>query len=163
MKNKSILIAIAAISAVVAGYFLLQTEEGRIKRQFDKLTEVVGKNPQEGNTATAIKMLSLGNLLCEKVEIEIKGFPENGENSSESLVSLATRGRNVFTSINIKLLDIETEVLSKDTATSRCSVRVNLSSQSYSMDEIRSFKADMKKIDGKWLFAAFREDELLVK
>lgn len=164
MKNFLLyrVIPLLAIATVVAAYFLLQTETGKIKGQFKNLAEAVNKPQGEGNTSTAIKMFSLGNLLCENVHVNIKNFPYNENLSSETLVSLASRGRAYFESISITILDVETTVNNNE-ATSRCAAKIILNSPNYNINEIRNFKAELKKIDGTWKFEAFKEDEIIVK
>ena len=111
----------------------------------------------------AAKMMSLGNYLTENVSLGIRDIPMWNELTSEEIVSLATRGRGFIDELHITIVDVETDILSKEKAKSRCTAKVRLRSKSkeHNYDEVRTFSSDLVKIDGKWRFASFKEDELI--
>jgi len=165
MKLKNWLISITITVAVVAvGWFFFRpTEQQRIRRQFFSLAEAVSKNPQEGNAANAMKMLSLGNLITDNVSIELRDFPYNGEISAESVISLATRGRALFDVISIEILEVETTLEPPDQATSRCVLKATLKSTNYNDSAVRHVMTKLRKIDNQWRFTGVQEDDLLKK
>lgn len=159
MKSKILgaFVVLAVVSAIV--YYSLQSEQRKIRKQFVALTESISKEQDEGNSALAIKMMTLVNLLCDEVCVDINDFPFGTQFSSEELVSLATRGRTQFSVIKISLLDIETEILSENTARSAAAVKVYITSKGINRnyDEIRNVTAKLQKIDKKWKFSSFEE------
>jgi hypothetical protein len=164
MGYKNWLVIIAIITAVAGAWFWLRpTEQQRIRKQFLNLADAISKNPQEGNAATAMKMLALGNLLDEKVTIDLRDFPYNGDNSAETIVSLASRGRALFNTITIDILDLETVLEQPDQATSHCVLKATLLSDSYQDSTVRHVLTSLRKVDNTWRFQAVREDDILQK
>lgn len=153
------------VVGVAAGLFfwLRPSEEKRIRKQFRRLSEAVAKSGDEGNASTAMKMLALGNLLHEQVDIDVRDFPYNGEQSAETLVSLASRGRSYFRGISVDIYDIEVILIDHELADARCVVHVAVDSENYRDSDVRHFMASLAKVDKTWRFTGFREDELLRK
>ena len=164
MKKTLLIVLVLLISGAVA-FYLLRSERHKIKQQFKALAECVSKESGEGNIAMAAKMMSLGNYLADNVALGIRDLPMFQEMSSEEIVSLATRGRGFIDELHISIVDVETDILSNEKAQSRCTAKVRLRSKSreYDYDEIRTFASDLVKIEGKWRFASFKEDNLLKK
>ena len=163
--KKTLLIVLALLIAGIAAFYLLRSEKHIIKKQFRGIAECVSKESGEGNIAMAAKMMSLGNYLTESVVLGIRDLPMFQEMTSEEIVSLATRGRGFIDELKITIVDVETDILSKEKARSRCTAKVRLRSKSkeYDYDELRTFSSDLVKIEGKWRFASFKEDELIKK
>ena len=163
--KKTLLIVVALLIAGALAFYVFRSEKQRIKKQFKALAECVSKESGEGNIAMAAKMMSLGNYLADNVSLDIRDLPMFHEMTSEEIVSLATRGRGYIDELHISIVDVETDLLTKEKAQSRCTAKVRLRSKSreYDYDEVRTFASDLVKIDGKWRFASFKEDNLIKK
>lgn len=159
------LLKLLLVAGVAAGlfYWLRPSEEKRIRKQFQRLCEAIEKSGDEGNASAAVKMFALGNLLHEQIDISIRDFPYNGEQSAETLISLATRGRSFFRTISVDIYDIEVILIDHELADARCVARVAVESDNYRDHGVRHFMASLAKIDKSWQFTGFREDELLRK
>lgn len=159
------LLQLLLVAAVAAGlfYWLRPSDEKRIKKQFQRLSEAVAKHGEEGNASTAIKMFALGNLLNDQVDIRIRDFPFNGEQSADTLISLASRGRSYFRRIEVDIYEIEILLHDHEQADARCVARVSVESDQYRDHGVRHFMASLAKVDKEWKFIGFREDELLTK
>jgi len=153
--KKILLPILVLLIAGVSAFYLLRSEKHIIKKQFRGIAECVSKESGEGNIAMTAKMFALGGYLANNVIISIRDLPWIHEMSSEDIVSLATRGRGFIDELKITIVDVETDILSKEKARSRCTAKVRLRSKSkeYDYDELRTFSSDLVKIDGKWHFA----------
>ncbi len=164
--KKYIEIGLAVVVLACILYYVCQSETRKVRKQFLAIANAVSKPSGEGNIAMGVKMTTLSNLLNDKVVISIKDFPFNSEMPADELVSLTTRGRSYFDYMEITILDVETEFTSKTTAVSRCAAKVRTRSRTgdYNYDEVREFTSDLVKGENKkWLFASFKQDELLKK
>ena len=164
--KKYIEIGLAVVVLACILYYVCQSETRKVHKQFLAIANAVSKPSGEGNIAMGVKMTALSNLLNDKVVISIKDFPFNSKMPADELVSLATRGRSYFDYMEITILDVETEFTSKTTAVSRCAAKVRSRSRTgdYNYDEVREFTSDLVKGENKkWLFASFKQDELLKK
>jgi hypothetical protein len=167
-KNKQLwypLFKLLLVVGVAAGLFfwLRPSEEKRIRKQFQRLSEAIAKSGDEGNASAAVKMLALGNLLHEQIDIDVRDFPYNGEQSAETLVSLVSRGRSYFRRIAVEFYDIEVMLVDHELADARCVVQVAVESDNYRDSGVRHFMASLAKVDKTWKFTGCREDELLRK
>ncbi|MBQ6474561.1 MAG: hypothetical protein IJJ33_21450 [Victivallales bacterium] len=164
MTLKKILFALLALAVIggVCWWLFHEDEETRVRSRFHVLAEAVGKQAGEANHTTAYKVLTMGGLFAEKVSISIRQFPYNGANTSEELVSLIARGRSMCTSISISVPGMEVAI-EGDRASVRCEGRAYITVNSQTYDEKRSFIARLAKVEGKWLFTDFEDDNLLKK
>lgn len=164
--KKYIEIGLAVVVLGFLAYYFFQGEARKVRKQFTAIANAVSKPSGEGNIAMGVKMATLANLLNDTVVISIKDFPFNSEMPADELVSLASRGRTYFDYMEITILDVETEFTSKTTAVSRCAAKVRTRSKTgdYNYDEVREFTSDLVKGENKkWLFASFKQDDLLKK
>lgn len=164
MKRIVILVLLIGIVAGFLWFWIGNSEDKKIRKQFAKLAENVTKEPGEGNISMVRKMQWLGSLFANSCDIDIPKSYLSGTYSPKDIVSNATRARMGFSSLKLEFYDIKINLTGKNTAnvvfTGRLSGVVN---NDKSADEIRELDAVIKKIDGKWLFSSFKVVEVLEK
>ena len=160
MLKRILLVVVLLVAAAVAVYLLTNTETRRIRKQLNAIADAVSKEEGEGNIAMVYKMQVLGNLLADHVTVRFKDYPYVGETSGAELVSLATRGRTYFKMLSITVAEAEIEIYAEGKARARCIAEV-VSEGHHRYNEKHYFDAELAKIDGKWRFTSFHEDELL--
>lgn len=147
------------------GCRFLQNDKRLVKRQLTEICQDVSKEPDEGNTTAALKMLSLGNRLGNSIEIQVHGIPLGGFLSGEELMAQVNRARLQLDRIHVQLLDDVITVQGNE-ADIDCVLRVKAASarHNYKMEDDFHLQILLKKNeDGKWLFQAFKEGPLLQK
>ena len=114
-KTKFVLQMVILLALLGAGlwYRYLRSDSFKIKRQLNGLCEDLRKGIAEGNTSTALKTVSLGNRLDDRVTIRVHDIPIAGEFSAEEIVSHASRARLSCQIIDVRLLD-STVTIEKD-------------------------------------------------
>ena len=162
LKKFLLALLVVAVAVGVCWWLFHEDEETRVRSRFHLLAETVGKQPGEANHTTAYKVLTMGGLFAEKVSVSIRQFPYNGTNTSEELVSLIARGRAMCSSISLSVPGMEVSI-EGDRALVRCEGRAFITVNSHTYDEKRSFIAKLAKVEGKWLFTDFEDDNLLKK
>lgn len=164
MTLKKILLTLLFLAVVggVCWWLFHEDEETKVRGRFHALAEAVGKQPGEANHTTAYKVLAMGGFFAEKISINIRQFPYNGASTSEELVSLIARGRTMCTSISLSIPGMEVSI-DGDKALVRCEGRAFITVNNHSYDEKRNFIAKLAKVEGKWLFYEFEDDNLLKK
>ena len=164
MKKIVISVLLLGIVAGILWFWLGNTDDKKIRKQFARLAENVTKEPKEGNISMVCKMQGLGTLFANSCDIDIPKSHFSGTYSPEEIVSNTTRGRIRFSSLKLEFYDIKINITGENTAsvvfTGRLSGIVN---NDKSDDEIRELDAAMEKVDGKWLFSSFKVVEVLEK
>ena len=138
-KTKFVLQMVILLALLGAGlwYRYLRSDSFKIKRQLNGLCEDLRKGIAEGNTSTALKTVSLGNRLDDRVTIRVHDIPIAGEFSAEEIVSHAS-------------------------ALADCVFRARAVSDENAMDD--EFHVDIvlvKNSSGEWRFRSFKESKIL--
>lgn len=167
MKNFKLILQIVLILAVIgvwASCKYLRSEEHKIKKQLIAICEDVSKSSrQEGNTTAAFKVVALGNRLADHVEVSVHGIPISGGFSGEELMSHVTRARMYVDDLLVHVRD-QIVTIDGDNASIDCVIHANAHAQDYSLDEDYHLILSLERNkDGKWLFNAFHENEILQK
>lgn len=163
---KQIVISIIVIAVAVAAWFYFFPSEKKIVlKQMDKMIESINKADDEGNIAAAAKNLAFGALLNDKEEINITidEFPYNGSHSASELASLAAQGRLYCVSIDIAIKGADVEIKDNVATVNFTAAFTVITKFGGKYEEIRPFITTLKKIDKKWKFTTFRDNQVLKK
>ena len=165
MKIKNILIAgLVIIVGAAAAFYLFQSEEKKVKKQFHLLSEWVSKDAGENLITMARKTKSIGTLFAESCVLKSPFESVSGTYTPEEIVSYAARGRIHCSQLSLKFYDIRIRFPEKGLA--RATLTFKLTGRSTwgeSFDETRELECSLKKIDKKWLFSDFEVVEVLRK
>ena len=158
------IIFLLAVVAAVLGYKYLRSEEYKVKKQLLGICDDVGKNTEEGNTTTAIKVVALGNRLADHVSIVIHDVPVKGDMSGEELVGHVSRARMFLQKLQVNVVDQEITV-DGNQASIDCVVHATaVGKDSYYTDDNYHLDITLQKDkNGTWLFTSFQENDLLKK
>lgn len=166
MKRTIQLVALllVVILAFVVWKRLHPGDKQLIAKQVARLAEVVSKPQGEGNAAMALKMNALPGLFADTFTVDLRDFPFNGTHSSTEMASEVARGRAMFSSIELTFHDVTVTLDGPDTATATFTARAQFSSQhAEGLSETREMHCELRKVEGKWRFASFHEEAVLVK
>lgn len=135
-----------------------------IAERVASLAERVSKPEGEGNAAMALKMNALPGLFTDTFTVDLRDFPFNGQHSATEMTSEVARARAMFSSIELTFYDVTVTLDSPDTATASFTARAQCSAQQApGYNETREMHCQLRKVDGTWRFASFREEAVLVK
>ena len=165
VKLKYILIAIVIVGlGLLATRYLFQSEEKRVRKQFDLLSEYVSKEPDENAIAMANKMQKLGSLFGDSCELQVAVELLSGTYTREEIASYAARARTRFQKVSLGFHDLEVTFpengVAKATATARLTGQTRAGEQ---MRETRELECLLKKSENKWLFNHIEVIEVLRK
>ena len=163
--------AVVAGFVVLAGiltvYYLLPSEEKKVRKRFDLLSRYVSKEPGEDLLSMAARVKNIGSLFSNPNEFKIEGDPFysfSGSYSREEVSAYALRGRAYFSKLSLKFSDLKIEFPEADAA--RVSFTARLTGKSMGgedVDEPREMRSILKKIEKNWLFSVFEVVEVLKK
>jgi hypothetical protein len=165
VKLKYVLIILVAVGLglFVVVYFS-QSEEKKVRKQFDLLSEYVSKDSEENAIAMANKMQKLASLFGDSCELQVAVELLSGTYTSEEIASYAARARTRFSKVSLGFRDLEVNFpengVAKVTLTARLTGQTRAGEQ---MRETRELECLLKKSETKWLFTHIAVIEVLRK
>jgi len=165
VKIKYIFIGVPiVILGILAVVIFFPSEEKRVKKQFNRLSEWVSKSPEENAFTLLQKMKNIGTLFDEQCELKAPDQSLSGSYRREEISTYAGSARSHFSQLDLKFYDFHIvfpeKEIAKVTLTARLTGRSTAGEQ---MDETRELECILKKIENKWLFVGIEIVEVLKK
>jgi hypothetical protein len=158
-----IVVLIVIIGSVIA-ITVFPSEEKRVRKQFNLLSEWVSKSPEENAFIMLQKMRDIGSLFDEHCELKTDYPSLSGSYTREEISTYTGSTRSHVSRLDLKFYDLQIvfpeKEVAKVTLTARLTGRSTAGEQ---MDEIRELECRLKKIQKKWLFSAIEVVEVLRK
>lgn len=165
VKIKYLIIALLVlIIGIVAIIYFSQSEEKKVKRQFDLLSEWVSKDPDENAFTMINKMKSIGSLFDETCGLKIPAQSLSGTYGREEIASYAAQARSYFSQLYLKFYDFNIIFPEKGVAKAHLTARLaGRSTVEEHVDEAHELECILKKIENKWLLSDVEVVEVLKK
>ena len=165
MKLRYLLIFLVVVGlGFLATRYFFQSEEKRVRKQFDLLSEYVSKEPDENAIAMANKMQKLGSLFGDSCELKIAVELLSGTYTREEIASYAARARARFSKVSLGFHDLEVTFpengVAKVTLTARLTGQTRAGEQ---MRETRELECLLEKKEKKWRLNRIEVIEVLRK
>jgi hypothetical protein len=165
VKIKYLLIGVPmVIIGIAVAVYLFPSEEKKVKRQFNLLSEWVSKSPEENAFTMLQKIKNIGTLFDESCELKAPGQSLSGSYKREEVSAYAGSARSYFSQLHLKFYDFHILFPEKEgakvTLTSRLTGKSTAGEQ---VDETRELECVLKKIEKKWLFSVIEVIEVLKK
>jgi hypothetical protein len=155
------------LAGILAVYYLLPSEEKKVKKRFDLLSQYVSKEPGEDLFSMANRVKNIGSLFADPSEFKVEGDPFysfSGSYSRGEISAYALRGRSYFSRLSLKFHDLKIEF--PESGTARVDFTARLTGKSMGgedVDEPREMRSVLKKVEKNWLFSGFEVVEVLKK
>ena len=165
VKTKYLLIgAVVIIIGIAVIYYFLPSEEKKVRKQFQLLSEKVQKFPEENALTMLRKMKNIGPLFDEHCELKAPSQFLSGSYSRQEISTYAGSARSVFSQLDLKFYDFHIVFLEREVAKVTLTARLTgRSTAGEQVDEIRELECVLKKIEKRWLFSAIEVVEVLKK
>jgi hypothetical protein len=155
------LIAIIGIVVVIA---LSPSEEKRVRKSFNLLSERVSKSPDENTFTVLKKMKEIAALFDEHCELKASDPPFSGSYAREEISTYAASARSSFSQLSLKFYDFHIAFTEKGLANATLTARlIGKSMAGEQVDETRELECILTKIEKKWLFSQIEVVEVLRK
>jgi len=158
-------LVIAALGcSVVVWWKLHPSEEHRVTRQVERLAACVSKESAETNSIMALKMNGLTGLFVDPFSVQLVEVPFNGDYSSSVMTSHIAWARAMFDELSLTFYDITVSLTDNDTAEARFTARMvgRRKGGGELQTDTREIRCILQKIDGKWRFASFTEQAVMI-
>jgi hypothetical protein len=165
VKIKHILvILLVVIIGIWAAFTLFQSEEKKIKKEFNSLSEWVSKESEEDAIAMFNRMRNIRALFHDSCGLKIPGQSISGSYTREEIGSYAAQGRSQFSHLNLKFYDLDIAFTEKEVAKVHLTARlIGRLTTGENVDETHEIDCLLKKLEKKWLFTTIEVVEVLKK
>lgn len=165
---KKIALAVLLVVALTVGITLVKQmltgEEARIRQRCQHLSTLLSMPPGEKLPAAALRAERLRGFLTETCSFSTSTYKLSRELSRDEVISRYLAVRRMLRSVDVLFKDIVVEPVTDLEATVRFMVRANATAEDGARESRTApIMASLKKIDGKWRFAEFREETVLEK
>lgn len=165
VKIKYIIIAILiVIGVIVAVHHFSQSAEKEVRKQFDRLSEWVSKDPGESVFTTSNKMQNIATLFADPCRFKADIISFTGSYTPEEVSRFVARSRFYFSELSLKFYDLEIdfpeEGIANVTLTAKLTGKIKGGESVDATHEIESVLTD---IEDQWLFSEFEVIEVLKK
>lgn len=154
---------IVVLAAMVMGsavWLLRPTEEARIRKHFQVLSEKAEKEGSEGLLALAGKAAETADLFADPFLFRSTvGLPQGSLDRTE-LIRMVSMIRNNCTRAQLDFYDLKITV-NGSAADAVVTAEFNGSAMGERIHELREFSVQLVKRDGEWLFRSFEEVPVL--
>ncbi len=165
VKIKYLLMGVLmVIVGIVLAVTVFPSEEKRVKKRFNLLSEWVSKSPEENSFTMLQKMKDIGTLFFEHCELKAPDESLSGSYTRQEISAYAGSARSHFSQLDLKFYDLHIAFPEKEVAKVTLTGRlIGKSTTGEQVDEIRELECLLKKIDNKWLFNQIEVIEVLKK
>jgi len=165
-KARYLLLGIAIlVVGILSWKYLFPSEEKRVMKQFELLSQYVEKVAEEDILSAANRMKNISQLFADPCEFKIEGDPSYsfiGSYSREEIKGYALRGRSYFSELSLRFDDYKIEFPEKRRAEVRLTGRLTgRSTAGERVDEVRELFCILKKNKNLWLFNHLEVVEIL--
>jgi hypothetical protein len=164
LKKHPVIAVLLFILGVLAVLILFPSEEKKVRKQFKTLSNVVSKETGENVFTTARKAQQIVPLFDENCELIIPADSVSAYFSRGEITSYVIRGRAQFSDLSLTFVDLSITFPERGTAnvvlTAKLKGKIVNGDR---MDETHEVQSTLKKINRKWLLAAFEVVGVLKK
>lgn len=157
-----------ALLVVIIGIWAVahfsQSEEKRVKKQFDSLSEWVSKEPNESAFTLAKKTQNIGALFAEECRLKADVVLLSGSYTPEEISSYAAQARLQFSKMSLRFYDLTIAFPENDVAKVILTAKLTGKSKDGEyVNEIHELASVLRKMENRWLFTDFEVIEVLKK
>ena len=150
------------VAAVWTGSHCSQSEKKRVRKQFERVAELVSRDHDETIFAAARKARSIASLSSDDCVVVAEEPSLSGMHGREDVAGRVTQIRSRFARLRLRLDDLEVEIDRPDSATAVVTGRVTgWTRYQERVDESREVHCTLTKTDGEWLFARIEVVDVL--
>jgi hypothetical protein len=149
-------------AAVWTGIRCSGSEETRVIKQFDRLSERVSRDSEETIIETARKAHSIASLFSSDCVVVTDEPALSGAYGREDMANRVSQVRSSFTRLRLRFHDLAVELDGPGSATAVVTGRVTgWTRYQERVDESREVVCTLKKTDGEWLFSRIEVVDVL--
>ena len=162
VNSKTILIAVViALVAGASAWFWWSGDERAIRKQLALITEAGSRAENEPPMEGLVKATQMAALFSDPCQLTVEMAHHEGSYARKQIQERILLVRSWFVQVEVTLHDIAIGRIENKTTTVRGTIRLRGKATGDLVADVQEFKAEMAKIDGKWLFTSVTLVEVL--
>lgn len=163
MVNVKTLVFIILI-VFLAGYLAIRFwpgDERAIRKQLALIEEAGSKGAAEQPIEALFKAKQMADLFADPCLLTVEAVQYAGSYPRKQIQDRVAMVRAFYTQVRVSLHDITIDIAETNTAVVRGTIRLRGEVKGEAIADVHELRAEMKKIDGNWLFTSVTIVEVL--
>jgi len=152
VKAKHIVIAgVFLVGGMIAFFVFFQSEEAKVKRQFERVARKIEKTPEESVIVAATKANRISEAFTKTCTIHAPSYSFSRDIPSDELSTLILNMRSQYSEISVKLYDFVIDFPEKDNAIVRLTASMEgILTTGEPTADLHELKCKLRKIEDVW-------------
>ena len=166
VKTKHIILVVGILAGgMLAALIFWQSEEAKIKKQFEFIAEKIEKRPGENPIIAAAKANQIREVTAERCRIDAPAYSAPRDILSDELSTIVLRIRAEYSEISLMFQDFNFEFLEQGIAQVNVTAIMEGKSATdeQSVEDLHELKCSLEKIENDWRFKGVEVVEVLKK
>lgn len=157
-----VLVVLIVGIAIFAYNHFFQSEEAKVKKQFDLLSKWITKDSAENKLVTASRVNNIKTLFAENCHIEAPAYSVSRNYKPQDISSIALMILSQYSKLSLRFYDIEINIPEKASAYAVLTAKLSgkLTTGEYA-DEIHELECSLSKIEDDWLLSEIKIVDVL--
>ncbi|MBM9614534.1 hypothetical protein JWJ90_09550 [Desulfobulbus rhabdoformis] len=160
-SKKLILVGIVAVILIILGFTLWPGDKRAIRKQVARMEELASKAPDEKAIDSLFRARNMAKLFHDPCTLEIEYADFVGEYSRKNIQDRIVLARNSFSQVKVSTHDLDISLLGNKQASLLCTLRITGKGAGSQVGDVQELEANLKKMDGDWLFTKLAMVEVL--
>ena len=158
-----VLAALVVVVATVVALRFWPSDERAIRKQVAKIETLGSKASDEKPVESLLRARQLAELFADPSTLQVEHANFTGQYPRKQIQERIVLARGFYTSAKVSVHDLAIDIRKTDpkTANIRCTLRVKGEGKSQPVADVQELSAELRKIEGDWLFAAVTLVEVL--
>lgn len=158
-----VLTILVMIVATAAAWRFWPGDERAIRQQIAKIETFGSKASDEKPVESLLRARQLAELFADPSTLEVQTGNFTGQYPRKQIQERIVLARGFYISATVSVHDLAIDIHSSDpkTATIHCTLRVKGEGKSQPVADVQELSAQLRKVEGDWLFAAVTLVEVL--
>lgn len=165
VKAKHIIVVVGIlVGGMLAALVFWQSEEAKIRKQFEFIAERIEKTPGESPIIAAAKAKQIREVFAEKCRIDAPAYSASRDILSDELPAIVFRMRSEYSAISLMFHDFVIELPEQDIAqVNVTAVMEGKSASGEPVEDLHELKCNLENIEEVWRLKEIEIVEVLKK
>ena len=165
VKTKHIIVVVGILTGgILAALIFWQSEEAKIRKQFEFIAEKIEKKPGESPIIAAAKAYQIREVVAERCRIDAPAYSAPRNIPSDEFPAIVLRVRSEYSAISLTFHDFDIEFPEQDIAQVKVTaIMEGKSANGEPVEDFHELKCSLQKTDEVWRLKEIGVVEVLKK
>ncbi|MGD9949760.1 MAG: hypothetical protein AB7U29_14960 [Desulfobulbus sp.] len=159
--KKLVPVALVAMALIVVGIRYWPSDERAIRKQIAQIETLGSKAADEKPIESLLRAKRLAALFNDPCILQVEAADFTGEYPRKQIQDRIAMARAFYTNATVSVHDLSINILDKERTKILCTLRVKGSGKNRPVADVQELEADLRKVEGDWLFTQLTLVEVL--